>query len=303
MPLLPFRVLEPPGEESPLLVEVPHAGLVVDDGTRASCVAPPRSIEKDADRYVDELYADAPRLGATLLVATFSRYVVDLNRAETDVDGGSVRGIVGPMRASRGVVWRLTGDGLPVLAAPLEPAELERRLATVYRPYHEALYRIVRRKVAKHGFAVVLAAHSMPSMGTLPSGRKGPPRADVVPGTRGRTSAANVLIDAVDHHARTEGYSVSHDDPYRGWLHDGPLRPTAGRRPRGANRARASPLHGRDDARTARRVRANARARRGSDERAHPRRAEPRHDLTAGGAHADRLVRARGWALSYAART
>ncbi|MFO0637754.1 MAG: N-formylglutamate amidohydrolase [Polyangiaceae bacterium] len=216
MPLLPFRVLEPPGEESPLLVEVPHAGLVVDDGTRASCVAPPRSIEKDADRYVDELYADAPRLGATLLVATYSRYVVDLNRAETDVDGGSVQGIVGPMRASRGVVWRLTGDGLPVLAAPLEPAELERRLATVYRPYHEALYRIVRRKVAKHGFAVVLAAHSMPSMGTLPSGRKGPPRADVVPGTRGRTSAANVLIDAVDHHARTEGYSVSHDDPYRG---------------------------------------------------------------------------------------
>ena len=216
MPLLPFRVLEPPGEDSPLLVEVPHAGLVVDDGTRASCVAPSRAIEKDADRYVDELYADAPRLGATLLVATYSRYVVDLNRAETDVDGGSVRGIVGPMRASRGVVWRLTGEGLPVLAAPLEPAELERRLAAVYRPYHEALYRIVRRKVAKHGFAVVLAAHSMPSVGTLPSGRKGPPRADVVPGTRGRTSAANVLIDAVDHHARAEGYSVSHDDPYRG---------------------------------------------------------------------------------------
>ena len=25
-----------------------------------------------------------------------------------------------------------------------------------------------------------------------------------------------MLIDAVDHHARTEGYSVSHDDPYRG---------------------------------------------------------------------------------------
>jgi N-formylglutamate amidohydrolase len=216
MPLLPFRVIEPPGEDSPLLVEVPHAGLVVDDATRASCVAPTRSIERDADRYVDELYADAPRLGATLLVATYSRYVVDLNRAETDVDGGSVRGVVGPMRASRGVVWRLTGDGLPVLAAPLDPEELERRLATVYRPYHEALYRIVRRKVAKHGLAVVLAAHSMPSAGTLPSGKKGPPRADVVPGTRGRTSAASSLIDAVDHHARAEGYSVSHDDPYRG---------------------------------------------------------------------------------------
>lgn len=213
----PFEVFEPDGSlESPVLVEVPHAATTIDETTRKTFVAPERVLEKDADRYVDELYAAAPALGATLLVSRTSRYVVDLNRAESDVDGGSVAGIRGPMRATRGVVWRLSSEGHEVLSAPLSPEELERRLATVYRPYHESLYRIVRRKVARHGLCVVLAAHSMPSVGMLPSGKPGVPRADVVPGTRGRTSAANVFIDAVEASARARGCSVAHDEPYRG---------------------------------------------------------------------------------------
>jgi len=213
----PFEVLEPSDAlDAPVLVEVPHAATTIDPLTRATFVAPEHVLEKDADRYVDELYADAPGLGATLLVSRTSRYVVDLNRAESDVDGGSVAGIRGPLRATRGVIWRLSSEGHTVLSAPLAPSELERRLATVYRPYHEALYRIVRRKVARHGLCVVLAAHSMPSVGLLASGKPGLPRADVVPGTRGRTSAAAVFINVVEACAKAGGCSVAHDDPYRG---------------------------------------------------------------------------------------
>ncbi len=213
----PFSVSEPEEAlDSPLIVEVPHASTTIDDITRSTFVAPEHVLAKDADRYVDELYADAPSLGATLLVSRTSRYVVDLNRAESDVDGGSVEGIRGPLRATRGVVWRLSSEGHAVLSAPLAPAELERRLALVYRPYHEALYRIIRRKIARHGIAVVLAAHSMPSVGLLPSGKPGPPRADVVPGTRGKTSAAAAFIDAVEVCAKAHGCSVAHDEPYRG---------------------------------------------------------------------------------------
>jgi N-formylglutamate amidohydrolase len=41
-------------------------------------------------------------------------------------------------------------------------------------------------------------------------------RADVVPGTRGRTSAHARFIDAVDAHATSRGWTVRHDDPYAG---------------------------------------------------------------------------------------
>jgi N-formylglutamate amidohydrolase len=41
-------------------------------------------------------------------------------------------------------------------------------------------------------------------------------RADVVPGTRGRSTADGRIIDLIDSHFREAGLSVKHDDPYRG---------------------------------------------------------------------------------------
>jgi N-formylglutamate deformylase len=213
---MPFSVLEPSAAETPVIVEVPHAGLWLDAPALATLTAPARSIGRDADLWVDELYADAPSRGASMLVSHVSRYVVDLNRSEKDVDAEAVEGASQTMRATRGVIWRLTSDGTRVLDGPLPRRELERRLDTYYRPYHEALATLIERKRARFGFAVLVAAHSMPSIGRAAHGDPQAHRADVVPGTRGRTSAAHGFIDAVDEHAHQTGYSVAHDDPYQG---------------------------------------------------------------------------------------
>lgn len=213
---VPFSVIEPTVEETPLTVEVPHAGLAVDGPSLSYLAAPARSLGRDADMYVDELYADVPSRGATLLVAHASRYVVDLNRSERDVDSESVEGAPATARATRGIVWRLTSEGVRVLDRPIPRSELERRLDTYYRPYHRTLAEIIERKRARFGFAIVLAAHSMPSVGRQGHGDAQHVRADVVPGTRGRTSAARSFIEAVDRHARAAKLSVVHDDPYQG---------------------------------------------------------------------------------------
>ena len=94
--------------------------------------------------------------------------------------------------------------------------ELERRLDKFYRPYHGALADLIVRKRKRFGHAILIAAHSMPSVGRGASGDTPIHRADVVPGTRGRTSASARFIDAVDGEARAAGFSVSHDDPYQG---------------------------------------------------------------------------------------
>jgi N-formylglutamate amidohydrolase len=221
----PFEVLEPRAGESPVVVEVPHAGLWIDPEALAYTVAPARSIARDADLYVDQLCQDAPREGATLLVAHTSRFVVDLNRSEADVDGETVEG-GGRTPWPRGLVWRLTTDGDPVIAERLPRRELMRRLEAVYRPYHRTLEALLQRKRERFGFAVLLCAHSMPSQprpGGGDAGRSGPPffRADLVPGTRGRTSAAGAVIDRVDAHGRALGWSIRHDDPYRGGFSTG----------------------------------------------------------------------------------
>ncbi len=94
---------------TPVVVEIPHAGLSADPLALATLAAPARSLAQDADLYVDELYADAPDEGAAVLVSHVSRYVCDLNRASDDADSLAVEG--GRSRsAPHGMIWRSTTE-------------------------------------------------------------------------------------------------------------------------------------------------------------------------------------------------
>lgn len=222
----PFERIDPSGPEIPIVVEVPHAGLELEARFLEPISAPARAIARDADLYVDALYQDAPAIGATVLACRVSRYVIDVNRAESDIDGEVVEGGRADIRMQHGLVWRTTGDGEQALNRRLTTFELEERLALVWRPYHRELSSIIERKRSLFGVVVVLAAHSMPSVERGPTAARSrtgrgdqgsiEPRADVVPGTRGRKSAAPKFIDAVESHARASGWSVRHDDPYAG---------------------------------------------------------------------------------------
>ncbi len=207
-----FEATRPSSEfETPLVVEVPPAGVHVPAECLALLEVPARSLAEDADLYVDQLYCNAVALGASLLVCNLSRYVVDMNRSEFDIDGLAVSGVKSQHAAVRGVVWRESGRGDRVLSRPLSRDEFVARLRTYHRPYHTALQTLITEKKARFGFCIVLAAHSMPSR----TDRIGEV-ADVVPGTRGRTSASAAVIECVENITALHGLSLRHDTPYRG---------------------------------------------------------------------------------------
>jgi N-formylglutamate deformylase len=221
MSVLEFRA--PEKGRTPVIVEVPHAGLNIPAALRADILADENALGRDADLHVDALYASAPEAGAALLTARLSRYVVDLNRAPDDIDldtkeprtaaAGSSRP-AGPGQP-RGVVWRVTTEGRPVLRRPLDRAALQQRLDAYHAPYHDVLRGELERTRARFGYAVLVAGHSMPSS-VRRGARDVERRADVVPGSLGGTSADRRVIDLVDAHFRSAGLSVRHDDPYRG---------------------------------------------------------------------------------------
>jgi len=210
--------LTPPEKTpTPVLVEVPHSGLQVPPEVEAEIQANPLAVLRDSDIFVDQLYQRAPRYGATLVVSRVSRYVVDLNRGPDEVDMAAV-----PQHPqarhipARGVVWRARTDETPLLRAPLTVEQFARRLEHYYEPYHQTLRQAAADLHARHGKVVILAAHSMPSTGRRTLGGREIRRADVVPGTRGRSTADGRIIDLIDSHFRAAGLSVKHDDPYRG---------------------------------------------------------------------------------------
>src|SRR5262249_42495121 len=90
---------------------------------------------------------------------------------------------------------------------------------------------LLDEKVQRFGRVLLLAAHSMPSTSRVPTlagGDARTARADVVPGSRGRTSADPRFIDLVEAHAKAQGWTVRHDQPYKGsFVTARPARPSA----------------------------------------------------------------------------
>lgn len=211
-----FVLTQPARGAIPVLVECPHAGLLVPAELAHAIGGSVRSRMRDADLDVDRLCEDVPSVGATLLRATISRHVVDLNRDPDDIDPLLHAEFFARRGPPRGVVWRVSTDGRPVATRPLSHSEVVDRVERYHAPYHNTLAAELDRLKREFGRVVLLAVHSMPSTAHVPGQQAPVVRADVVPGTRGRTSAASVYIDCADALFRGAGLSIRHDDPYRG---------------------------------------------------------------------------------------
>lgn len=223
MPESYFRVEHPEEQLLPVVVDVPHAGEWIPDEVREEMVVGQRVLKRDLDLYVDQIWQDAPALGATMVVSQVSRYVVDLNRAEDDISPETVRGGVRIERPGyyqdRGVVWRTTTSGQPVMAAPMSRAAFDRRISTFYKPYHQALADEIARVRKQFGYCILLDAHSMPSRGRSGHSDPGSRRADIVPGNVDGTSCDVTLTWTVEEHFRDRSFSVKTNEPYKGgWI-------------------------------------------------------------------------------------
>lgn len=214
--LAPYRLMLP-DELTPVVVSVPHAGTHIPEEDRPTVGADERTVLRDADLFVDRLWQRAPALGCAFLVATHSRYVLDLNRAPSDVDREVCGELDIPSRPNpRGLIWRLSTEGKSVLPRRLTRAEVESRIERIHRPYHQALERLLEERRRIFGYAILVDGHSMPSVGraghTDPSMR----RADIVPGdVRGRSCASD-LTALVCEHFQAAGYEVKPNEPYMG---------------------------------------------------------------------------------------
>ena len=210
-------VVPPEGAARPIVVEVPHAGIFIPEEVRAECALDAAAIQRDADLYVDRLYRGATRLGATLIFTEISRFVVDLNRDRDDVDRASVPDHPAPRTdAPRGLIWRVTTDGLETLTRPLTLASWAHRVEQYHAPYHRALDEALADTHARFGRVVLLSGHSMPSVGKATHADPGQRRADVVPGDlEGHACSPQVSATAVAHF-EAAGMSVAPNDPYKG---------------------------------------------------------------------------------------
>lgn len=154
--------------DSPLILAFPHVGTFV-PADIAGRLNERGTALVDTDWFIDEVY-EGLMPEATIIRATFSRYVIDANR---DPEGVSLY----PGQNTTTLCSTIDFEGQPLYHPGQEPTpgEIEARRIAFHSPYHAAIREEIARIKAKHGFAVLYDGHSIRSElpflfeGTLPA--------------------------------------------------------------------------------------------------------------------------------------
>jgi N-formylglutamate amidohydrolase len=141
--------------DSPLLVNVPHAGTLVPDSVSRHLTRAARALP-DTDWHVEKLYDFVTEEGVTLMAATQSRYVVDLNRDPSGAElyAGADNTELCPTRT-------FADEPIYERGKVPTPEEVTQRLVTHFLPYHQELAQEIARVKKIHGYAVLLDGHSI----------------------------------------------------------------------------------------------------------------------------------------------
>ena len=192
----------------PLLVSMPHVGTDIPDDI-AAAMTPAATEKADTDWHLVKLYGFLGALGASTLSARWSRYVIDLNRPPENTN-------LYPGQDTTGLCPVDTFHREPLYLEGRQPsqAEVERRLAAYWQPYHTQLREELDRLLSIHGKVVLWDAHSIASevprffQGKLP---------DLNFGTADGASCDAAMTDAIAGVARRdERYTVAVNGRFKG---------------------------------------------------------------------------------------
>ncbi|MBY0574621.1 MAG: N-formylglutamate deformylase [Undibacterium sp.] len=141
----------------PLLISMPHVGTQIPEEVAAQ-LAPVAQIKADTDWHLPQLYNMLDELGASLIHANYSRYVIDLNRSSDDVN-------LYPGQDTTGLCPTDTFAKEPLYAEGQMPtqAEVQRRVQLYWQPYHQQLQAELARLRETYGVAILWEAHSIAS--------------------------------------------------------------------------------------------------------------------------------------------
>ena len=139
----------------PLLVSMPHTGTQIPAEIKKRLTAAGLEIP-DTDWHLEKLYDFIDELGASVLVATNSRYVVDLNRPPDNAN-------LYPGQDSTPLVPLDTFDRRALYRRGVEPDpdEIAQRVAAYWKPYHAKLAEELERLREKFDYALLWDAHSI----------------------------------------------------------------------------------------------------------------------------------------------
>lgn len=143
--------------ELPLLFSAPHAGTALTPAVEQGLSEAARGLP-DTDWHIPHLYDFLHENGASMLVANYSRFVIDLNRPP---DNEALY-----TTATTGLFPETLFDGTPTFKPGMTPTASQRQgyLENIWMPYHQQIQQELTRIRQKFGYALLFDAHSIASV-------------------------------------------------------------------------------------------------------------------------------------------
>jgi N-formylglutamate amidohydrolase len=219
-----LRIDAPAAQLLPMVLASPHSGRDYPAEFIAQSALDASTLRRSEDSFVDELFACGPAKGVPMLAALFPRAFLDVNRDAYELDPAMfdaplpnwVLTDTPRVAAGLGTIARQVAIGADIYRGKLTFAEAERRIESLYRPYHQALQELVRATLIRFGQCLLLDCHSMPSIGSPGEGDTGTERIDFVLGDCYGRSCNPAITDAVERRLQGYGYCVVRNIPYAG---------------------------------------------------------------------------------------
>lgn len=216
-----FKIYAPAEQRVPFIFNSPHSGRCYPDSLLAASRLSAHDLRRSEDVFVDRLFACAVELGAPVLAAQFPRAWLDVNREPYELDPKLFSQSLPAHANSRsmrvagglGTIPRLVAENFAIFAEKQDLDDAIWRIESIYRPYHEALRKLMARSTVAFGHAVLVDCHSMPSSGARGESRSRP---DIIVGDRYGTSCNGDISREIMHRFSELGYSVTRNKPYAG---------------------------------------------------------------------------------------
>ena len=143
---------------TPLVVSMPHIGSFIPEEIRGELSAAGRMVA-DTDWDLDRLYDCVTGLGAHLIKANYSRYVIDLNRDPANRP-------LYPGMNHPGLVPTHSFEDVPLYREGAEPTaeQISLRRNLYWVPYHDRLSVVLSDVKKEFGIAVLFDCHSIASI-------------------------------------------------------------------------------------------------------------------------------------------
>ena len=215
-----YAVLMPEPQRAPLVFASPHSGRRYPPQFLAAARLDAHALRRSEDSFVEELFESAPRHGCPLIHALFPRVWCDPNREPWELDPEMfdselpawVNAASPRVGAGLGTIARIVATGEPIYRRKLSFAEAEERIATCWRPYHEALAGLIAATRERFGLCLLIDCHSMPTL--TAQGPLRPP--EIILGDAHGTSASPSAVRRLEEAFLEAGFSVRRNDPYAG---------------------------------------------------------------------------------------